>query len=197
MIGRWGPEEFAAILIAKKSEAMASAKWITEHLSGAYACLKGGKTVRPAVQLTVGVVDTAANEQPERIIERIGPSWSAKADVPVVSQASGAERHLLHLVPALLQDAHHAVRAHHVGRAHHYERGLLPLEELFRHIRHVQVAVLQHRLGKFDGVGRLFLDDLLHLGGIAADPGLLNPFDVLLRDPGSPEPPRISPASPR
>ena len=42
------------MLLAKKSEALASAKWITEHLSGAYACLKGGKTVRPAVQLTVG-----------------------------------------------------------------------------------------------------------------------------------------------
>ena len=72
VIGRWGPEEFAAILLAKKSEALASAKWITEHLSGAYACLKDGKTVRPVVQLTVGVVETAVHEQPERIIERIG-----------------------------------------------------------------------------------------------------------------------------
>ena len=72
VIGRWGAEEFAAILTVKKSEALASAKWITEHLSGAYACLKGGKTVRPAVQLTVGVVETATNEDPERIIERVG-----------------------------------------------------------------------------------------------------------------------------
>ena len=60
------------MLIAKKSEAMTSAKWITEHLSGAYACLNAGKTVRPTLQLTVGVVDTAAHETPERIIERIG-----------------------------------------------------------------------------------------------------------------------------
>jgi diguanylate cyclase (GGDEF)-like protein len=72
VIGRWGAEEFAAILTVKKSEAVASAKWIMEHLSGAYACLKGGKTVRPAVQLTVGVVETAANEDPERIIDRVG-----------------------------------------------------------------------------------------------------------------------------
>ena len=72
VIGRWGPEEFVAMLLAKKSEALASAKWITEHLSGAYACLKSGKTVRPTVQLTVGVVETAVHEQPERIIERIG-----------------------------------------------------------------------------------------------------------------------------
>ena len=39
---------------------MASGKWITEHLSGAYACMKSGKTVRPTLQLTVGIVDTVA-----------------------------------------------------------------------------------------------------------------------------------------
>ncbi len=72
VVGRWGAEEFVAILTVKKSEALASAKWITEHLSGAYACLKGGKAVRPSVQLTVGVVETAANEDPEHIIDRVG-----------------------------------------------------------------------------------------------------------------------------
>ncbi len=72
VIGRWGPEEFVAILLSKRSEALASAKWINENLSGAYACLKAGKTVRPVVQLTVGVVDTAANETPARILERVG-----------------------------------------------------------------------------------------------------------------------------
>uniref|UniRef100_Q02CD4 Diguanylate cyclase n=1 Tax=Solibacter usitatus (strain Ellin6076) TaxID=234267 RepID=Q02CD4_SOLUE len=70
--GRWGPEEFVVMLSMKKSEAMASGKWVTEHLSGSYACLKDGKTVRPALQLSVGVVDTVANEKPERILERIG-----------------------------------------------------------------------------------------------------------------------------
>ena len=72
VIGRWGPEEFAVLLTAKKSDALASAKRITEHLSGAYACVKDGKTTRPMLQLSVGVVDTGANEKPERIIERIG-----------------------------------------------------------------------------------------------------------------------------
>ena len=72
VIGRWGTEEFVAMLTAKKSEALTSAKWITEHLSGTYACLNAGKTVRPAVQLTVGVVDTSAHETPERILERVG-----------------------------------------------------------------------------------------------------------------------------
>jgi GGDEF domain-containing protein len=70
--GRWGAEEFIVLLTISKAEAMASGKWITEHLSGAYACMKGGKAVRPALQLTVGVVDTAPNEKPDRILERIG-----------------------------------------------------------------------------------------------------------------------------
>ena len=60
------------MLSVNKSELLASGKWLTEHLSGAYACMKSGKTVRPTVQLTVAVVDTAPNEKPDRILERIG-----------------------------------------------------------------------------------------------------------------------------
>jgi GGDEF domain-containing protein len=70
--GRWGAEEFVVTLAMKKSEAMASGKWISEHLSGSYACMKDGKTVRPGLQLSVGVVDTVANEQPDRVLARIG-----------------------------------------------------------------------------------------------------------------------------
>lgn len=71
VIARWGPEDFAAMLTAKKSEVLASGKWITENLAGNYSCLKSGKTVRPTLQLSVGIVDTTAHETPERIIERI------------------------------------------------------------------------------------------------------------------------------
>ena len=60
------------MLLMNKSEATASGKWITEHLSGSYACLSGGKSVRPALQLAVGVVDTVSNEKPDRILQRIG-----------------------------------------------------------------------------------------------------------------------------
>ena len=70
--GRWGAEEFVVTLFMKKSEAIASGKWVTEHLSGSYACMKDGRAVHPSLQLTVGVVDTFANEKPERILERIG-----------------------------------------------------------------------------------------------------------------------------
>jgi diguanylate cyclase len=72
LIARWGHEEFAAMVTAPKTEALAFAKWINEHLSGDYSCLKSGKTVSPSLQLTVGVVDTAAQDTPERIIDRIG-----------------------------------------------------------------------------------------------------------------------------
>src|SRR5450759_5003770 len=72
VIARWGHEEFVAMITANKAEALASAKWINEHLSGDYACLKSGKTVRPILRLTLGVVDTSAQDTPERIIERIG-----------------------------------------------------------------------------------------------------------------------------
>ncbi len=71
-IARWGNEEFVAMVNAGKSEAIASAKWITEHLSGVYACLHCGKTVRPALQLNVGVVDTVAGETHDAILDRIG-----------------------------------------------------------------------------------------------------------------------------
>ena len=72
VLARWGAEEFAIVLTASKAEALTSGKWITEHLSGPYSCLKDGKSVRPSLQLTVAVVDTNARESPDRVLERIG-----------------------------------------------------------------------------------------------------------------------------
>ncbi len=69
-IARWGSEEFVALLPIKKSEAMALAKWVSEQLSGPYSCLQGGKTVRPALQLTVAVVDSSEST-PDRVLERV------------------------------------------------------------------------------------------------------------------------------
>ncbi|MEO8596140.1 MAG: GGDEF domain-containing protein [Candidatus Solibacter sp.] len=72
VLARWGAEEFAILLNGSKTDALASAKWITEHLSGPYSCMSEGKSVRPSLQLTVGVIDTAATDTPERILERAG-----------------------------------------------------------------------------------------------------------------------------
>jgi GGDEF domain-containing protein len=72
LVSRWGSEEMVAMVKMTKVEAVASGRWITEHLSGTYACLQGGKTVRPSLQLNVAVVDTLPGEGPEKVLERIG-----------------------------------------------------------------------------------------------------------------------------
>ena len=71
-IGRWSAEAFVVMVSVPKSEAVARGKWITENLSGAYACLLAGKPVRPSVQVSVGIVDAVSRETPERILERAG-----------------------------------------------------------------------------------------------------------------------------
>jgi len=70
VIGRWSDEEFVAILHTPKADALNSGKFIAEHLGGSYACLQNGKTVRPSLQLRIGVVDSDG-DQPARVLERI------------------------------------------------------------------------------------------------------------------------------
>lgn len=72
VISRWSMEEAVVLAQIKQPEAVSLGKWITEHLSGPYVCLSGGKTVRPTLQLNVGVVDTAPGETQEAILKRIG-----------------------------------------------------------------------------------------------------------------------------
>jgi GGDEF domain-containing protein len=69
-IGRWSHEEFAIVLPISRTEANSTAKWVAEHLSGSYACLLGGKTVRPSLQISVAVMETNGNT-PDRLIERV------------------------------------------------------------------------------------------------------------------------------
>jgi GGDEF domain-containing protein len=57
VIGRWANEGFLAILTMKKSDAMALANRIGEHLSGPYSCVLNGKTLRPELRVTVGVTE--------------------------------------------------------------------------------------------------------------------------------------------
>ncbi len=70
VIGRWGNEEFVAMLSVPASETTALAKSISEQLSGSYACLLAGKTVRPSLQLSVAVVDSEG-VTPDRILQRV------------------------------------------------------------------------------------------------------------------------------
>jgi GGDEF domain-containing protein len=71
VVGRWSEEGFLAILQADQAEVTALAKRIVENLAGAYSCLKAGKTVRPAMQLSVGVVDPQSDGA-DRVLQRIG-----------------------------------------------------------------------------------------------------------------------------
>lgn len=68
---RWNAEEFIAMVKLKKGDALNLAKWIGDNLSGSYACLKGGKAVRPAVQVSVAIVETFSQESPEKVMQRV------------------------------------------------------------------------------------------------------------------------------
>jgi diguanylate cyclase (GGDEF)-like protein len=69
---RWSVEEFVVIAKLRKREALELARWITDNLSGAYSCLKGGKAVRPSIQAGVSIVETFTNETPEQVLQRVG-----------------------------------------------------------------------------------------------------------------------------
>jgi GGDEF domain-containing protein len=70
-IGRWGAEQFIATLDLPKRELVAAAKGISGNLSGAYSCLRDGKTVRPTVQVAVAVLDREPAEPPDRTFTRV------------------------------------------------------------------------------------------------------------------------------
>jgi GGDEF domain-containing protein len=71
LLGRWGEEKFTVIAPLPREEALASAQWIGEHLSGAYACLQGGKTVRPRIQVNTEVVELLPDRDADATLGRI------------------------------------------------------------------------------------------------------------------------------
>jgi GGDEF domain-containing protein len=68
--GRWGYEEFVAVITCGKAEALNMARQIASGLSGSYSCLHDGKAVRPSLQLSVGVADSAG-ETSGKLLERV------------------------------------------------------------------------------------------------------------------------------
>lgn len=76
-VGRWGEDSFLAIVHSSKPETVKTAKWIAEHLSGAYSCLMDGKTVRPSLQVSVAVLETGENT-PEQVLSRVGDFLPSK-----------------------------------------------------------------------------------------------------------------------
>ncbi|MBV8903340.1 MAG: hypothetical protein JOZ22_06855 [Acidobacteriia bacterium] len=72
IVGCWSKHEFLVMHPAPANEVLIAAKWITQHLSGAYACLQGGKTVRPTVQVAVKVLEFIPGDGAENALEQVG-----------------------------------------------------------------------------------------------------------------------------
>jgi len=70
IIGRWANEDFVAMLPLTQPEVTTIAKSVGSQLSGSYACLLEGKTVRPSLQLSVAVVDSEGTPA-DRVIDRV------------------------------------------------------------------------------------------------------------------------------
>jgi GGDEF domain-containing protein len=70
LIGRWSTEEFVALISVPKTEAIKLAKFVGEQLSGSYACIRNGKTVRPSLQLSVATVESAGST-PDRVRQQV------------------------------------------------------------------------------------------------------------------------------
>jgi GGDEF domain-containing protein len=70
-ISRWSEEEFVALVAGMtNADAAANAKWVADHLSGPYACLQGGKSVRPMIELTVAIVNSEG-QTAGRVLEQV------------------------------------------------------------------------------------------------------------------------------
>jgi GGDEF domain-containing protein len=80
VVARWNDEAFVAMLEVRKPEAMASAKWVAQNLSGAYACIQEGKTVRPLLRISVGVIAVGAEDPPAMTLEQISVFFAEKKD---------------------------------------------------------------------------------------------------------------------
>jgi GGDEF domain-containing protein len=72
IIGCWSKHEFLVMHPAPVNEVVIAAKWITQHLSGPYACLQGGKTVRPTIQVAVKVLEFIPGEGVQSTLEQVG-----------------------------------------------------------------------------------------------------------------------------
>jgi GGDEF domain-containing protein len=70
-IGRWNAEEYIALVSSPIPAPASLGKAIMESLPGAYACLQQEETVRPSLQVTVGVVESKPQDTPQQVLERV------------------------------------------------------------------------------------------------------------------------------
>lgn len=68
--GRWSESEFVAIGPLLEAGDL-NTEWISEHLSGSYVCLQGGKAVRPSLTVDVVLVSRPVGDDAEPALARV------------------------------------------------------------------------------------------------------------------------------
>jgi len=69
IVGRWGQEEFVAILRIQRPEVMKTAKWAIETLCGPYSCIHNGKAVHPRLQVSAAAME--GGDSPGNLLLRL------------------------------------------------------------------------------------------------------------------------------
>jgi GGDEF domain-containing protein len=69
--GRWAYEQFLSILPTSEAEAMATAKWASNYLSGSYVCRHAGKSAVPQLTVTTAILTSAPGEPGPELFNRI------------------------------------------------------------------------------------------------------------------------------
>lgn len=76
--GRWSEEEFIAIGPLAEAEAL-KPKWIEEHLSGKYVCLRDGKTVHPSIRLEVQLLERPRGRDADAALAQVREFFKTSA----------------------------------------------------------------------------------------------------------------------
>jgi GGDEF domain-containing protein len=71
VVGRWSEDRFLAMLDIGKSDAIAVAKRLNQHVAGIYVCMENGKPQRPSLLVNMSVIDHLAGGRYESLIARI------------------------------------------------------------------------------------------------------------------------------
>jgi len=71
IVGRWSAEEFIALIPQPRDPKSSMARTAADKLSGSYVCVHSGKTIRPGLQVAVGIVDSVSREAADRVLDRV------------------------------------------------------------------------------------------------------------------------------
>jgi GGDEF domain-containing protein len=75
--GRWADEQFLSILPTSEAEALATAKWASNYLSGSYVCRHAGKSAVPQLTVTTAILTSASGEPAPELFKRIQQGFQA------------------------------------------------------------------------------------------------------------------------